>query len=322
MDFDAAYKRTNGQYFTQNSPFENPAFMEWSKACDLRNQIILEPFAGANNLIDMLKSMKLCKDSVSYDIEPKSDNVLHKDTLFNFPKGYNVCITNPPYLAKNSATRRKLNYPNTNYDDLYKYALAKCLENCENVGAIIPASFLNSGLFRHRLSHYILLSSKMFDDTEHPVCLALFKKNSKRIKIYDGENYIGLLSDLERKLPKNNDSSEIKFNDKNGKLGLIAIDNTIEPSIKFIRGEEISPDKIEVSSRSITRITIKAKNINALIKELNNNLNKFRDETADIFLTPFKGVRKDGRFRRRLDFSMARLFINKVARGTTPSAQI
>jgi hypothetical protein len=153
----------------------------------------------------------------------------------------------------------------------------------------------------------------MFNDTEHPVCLALFKKASKQIKIYDGEIYIGLLSELEKKLPKGNDSSEIKFNDKNGKLGLIAVDNTIEPSIKFIRGEEISPNKIEFTSRSITRITIKERNINGLIKKLNNNLNKFRDETADIFLTPFKGTRKDGRFRRRLDFSMARSLIGEAA---------
>lgn len=312
-EFDTNYKRTNGQYFTQNNPFGNPAFMEWSKTCDSRNQIILEPFAGANNLIKMLKNMKLCKGFVSYDTEPKNKNVLHKDTLIDFPKGYNVCITNPPYLAKNSATRRKLNYPCTDYDDLYKYALSKCLENCENVGAIIPASFLNSGLFRNRLSHYILLSSKMFNDTEHPVCLALFKKNSKQIKIYDGDNYIGLLSELERKLPKKSDSSEIKFNDKNGKLGLIAIDNTIEPSIKFIRGEDIMPDKIVFTSRSITRITIKERNINGLIKKLNSSLNKFRDETADIFLTPFKGIRKDGRYRRRLDFSMARSLIGEVA---------
>jgi hypothetical protein len=311
--FGANYKRTNGQYFTQNNPFENSAFMEWSKACDFWNQIILEPFAGANNLIEMLTNMKLCRGFVSYDIEPKSKNILYKDTLLDFPKGYNVCITNPPYLAKNSATRRKLNYPSTNYDDLYKYALSKCLENCENVGAIIPASFLNSGLFRHRLSHYILLPSKMFNDTEHPVCLALFKNISKQIKIYDGENYIGLLSELEKKIPKESCVSEIKFNDKNGKLGLIAIDNTIEPSIKFIKGEEIPPNKIVFTSRSITRIAIKEKNINGLIKKLNSNLNKFREETADIFLTPFKGIRKDGKFRRRLDFSMARLFIEEAA---------
>ncbi|MDR0517335.1 MAG: hypothetical protein LBH25_09865 [Fibromonadaceae bacterium] len=313
IEFDINYKRTNGQYFTQNNPFKNAAFMEWSKACDFRNQTILEPFAGANNLIKMLKNMKLCRGFVSYDIEPKSKNVLYKDTLLGFPKGYSVCITNPPYLAKNSATRRKLNYPYTDYDDLYKYALSKCLENCENVGAIIPASFLNSGLFRHRLSHYILLSSKMFNDTEHPVCLALFKNASKQTKIYDGENYIGLLSELERKIPKSSDSLEMKFNDKNGKLGLIAIDNAIEPSIKFIRGEEISPNRIEFTSRSITRIAIKERNIDGLIKKLNSSLNKFREETADIFLTPFRGIRKDGRFRRRLDFSMARSLIEEAA---------
>ena len=51
-------KRTQGQYFTQYNPFENEGFFEWAKECDLKNQTVLEPFAGANNLIEMLKNME------------------------------------------------------------------------------------------------------------------------------------------------------------------------------------------------------------------------------------------------------------------------
>lgn len=147
----------------------------------------------------MLQNMGLCNDFKSYDIEPQDSNIFKRDTLQNFPQGFDVCITNPPYLAKNSTTRRKLCYPNTEYDDLYKYSLDKCLTNCDNVAVIIPASFLSSNLFKDRLSHYILLNKKMFNDTEHPVCLALFQKSSIDTKIYEGQNYIGLLSNLEKK---------------------------------------------------------------------------------------------------------------------------
>ena len=41
-------------------------------------------------------------------------------------------------------------------------------------------------------------------------------------------------------------------------------------------------------------------------------LNDFRRETYDIFLTPFKGLRKDFRYRRRLDYALARNIVNYV----------
>ena len=119
-------KRTNGQYFTECNPFKNDGFIEWSNECNISKSIILEPFAGSNNLISMLQEMNLCNNFISYDIEPQNNNVLFKDTLKDFPKGFNVCITNPPYLAQNSARRRGLFYPNTKYDDLYKFAIMFC----------------------------------------------------------------------------------------------------------------------------------------------------------------------------------------------------
>jgi uncharacterized protein YchJ len=308
---DIEHKRSKGQYFTQYNPFDNDGFRNWVNDCNLSEQTILEPFAGANNLIKMLQDMELCNNFISYDIEPKNNDVKFKDTLTDFPKGYNVCITNPPYLAQNSATKQHLSYPSTKYDDLYKYSLDLCLKNCKNVAAIIPASFLNSQLFRNRLSHYILLNTKMFNDTEHPVCLALFNKTSNEVKVYEDKKYLGLLSEFKRKVPQNKNNIEMKFNSPTGKLGLIAIDNTIEPSIKFVKGDIIDAKRISVSSRSITKITIDY-DIEVLIKKLNRALTEFRNDTYDLFLTPFKGLRKDNKYRRRLDYAMARNLISEV----------
>lgn len=309
-------KRELGQYFTTYNPFQNSGFLNWAYECDLSKTTILEPFAGSNNLINMLQDMGLCTDFKSFDIEPKNKFVKRRDTLKNFPKGFKVCITNPPYLAQNSAKRRNLEFPNIIYDDLYKYSLEKCLENCDYVGTIIPASFFNANIFRERLSHYILLNSKMFNDTEHPVCLVLFKKSSEDVDLYNDNKYLGKLSDLKKKLPKSNINMDIRFNVPNGNLGLIAIDNTIEPSIKFVNGEEISPERIRVSSRSITRIMIPTKyKINSIIEKLNYNLNIFRKETYDLFLTPFKGLRKDNYYRRRLDYKLAKKLIEKTLYG-------
>lgn len=309
---DFLHKRLRGKYFTIYNPFENSGFKLWADACNLKNQNILEPFAGSNNLIYMLEQMKLCNAYTSFDIEPEDKNVKYKDTLLNFPIGFDVCVTNPPYLAKNSAKRRGLNFPICEYDDLYKFALKKCLDNCQNVAAIIPASFLNSGLFRQRLSCYILLSSKMFNDTEHPVCLALFKQSSSSVKIYHNENYLGTLEEFEKSLPSTMQNIDISFNDKKGNIGLYAIDNTVEPSIYFCEGSKIDGGRINVSSRSITRIKIETSNTTKLIKNLNDYLKDFREKTEDIFLTPFKGLRRDNKYRRRLDFAMTRRIINYI----------
>jgi hypothetical protein len=303
-------KRENGRYFTINNPFDNQAFYSWSNQSNLKTTTILEPFAGSNNLIEMLKSMKICQNFKSFDILPNHSDVDYGDTLKNFPTGFDVCVTNPPYLAQNSAKRRGLYFPDCQYDDLYKFALDKCLQNCDFVAAIIPASFLNAGIFTNRLESYILLNNKMFSDTDHPVCLALFSKKSEDAKIYYGDEFIGNLKELRKKLPKSIFERDVKFNDKNGEIGLFAIDNTKKASIYFCDGNKIDSEKICHSSRSITRISVGSESTASLIKKLNQHLENLRNETRDVFLTPFKGLRADGMYRRRLDYRLARDLIN------------
>ena len=257
--------------------------------------------------------MGVCNKFSSYDISPADKFVKEQDTIKEFPTGHKVCITNPPWLARNSATRRGLPYPKTTFDDLYKHCLSLCLKHCEYVGALIPASFLQTKLFRERLSKYILLHNNLFMDTENPTCLALFNgEKSNRVDLYYDNKHLGILSKLKKALPKAHTDKEVRFNDPNGKLGFISFDNTEEPTIRFCKAEEIKDYPIKVSSRFITRISGKFDNIPKMINKLNRQINNFRNDTQDIFLTPFKGMRKDGFYRRRMEFALARNFINAL----------
>lgn len=302
-----------GRFYTTQNIFSYSQFKEWfTTALQTSNNTVLEPFAGSNNLIKMLLDEGYNFNFVAYDISPSSPEVEKKDTIKKFPGGYKLIITNPPYLAKNSACRKKIDFPTTKHDDLYKLCLEIMLKNCDYVGAIIPASFINANLFLDRLHSYTLLSSQMFNDTENPVCLALFSpQKSSSIYLYENDKYVGELYSLRKELSKLLTNStprnlDIKFNDKNGNIGLCAIDNTWIPSIAFIDARLVPKKKIKVSSRHLTRIHV-PQEINLSL--LNKRLNELREITNDFFLTPFRGLRKDGKFRRRLDFQLAREII-------------
>ncbi len=219
-------KRQAGRYYTRGNPFGLTPFRNWANTIKLSGKEVLEPFAGANNIIYALQEFGYSKKFASFDILPSATGVKYRDTLSDFPTDYDVCITNPPWLARNSAKRRGLSYPETTYDDLYKHSLDLCLKNCVNVAALIPATFLQSKIFRDRLDTVIFLHDRsMFNDTENHVCLALFKKESHDVKIFFDDQRIGNLSELEQKLPKPNQANlEIKFNDPRGELGFVAFD--------------------------------------------------------------------------------------------------
>ena len=304
-----------GQYYTFYNPFEYSVFKQWFSKIVKKNDILLEPFAGSNNLVNMIKDLGYSNTWKSYDIEPGHPNVIQRDTLSNFPKGFRVCITNPPYLAKNSATRLGLDYPDTEYDDLYKHCIKICLDNCDYLAAIIPESFINSKDLKDRLEIAISLTKPMFEYTDCPVCLALFsKKCQKDFAVYKEDKFLGNYNELNPL--KDTTDLNLKFNDPKGALGLWAVDSTNTSTIRFCYGSEITENNIiKVSSRSYTRISspmFKYINLDKFIIDLNQTVDKFRTNTNDIYLTSFKGLRKDGMYRRRMDWKVAKYIISQT----------
>jgi hypothetical protein len=319
-------KRSLGQYFTKGNPFLYTAFSDWLSAIPITLYTqFLEPFAGVGDIPDTIDSMGINLQWACYDKDAecvqlansKGYKSIQQDTLMQFPTGYPVVITNPPYLAKNSASRRKLDYPVNQYDDVYKFAIAKILAHTDFAAVIIPESFITQGLFHNRLSAVVSIPTLLFEDTECPVCLALFvpehMTSKDNFKLYSGDTYLGEYADLKWCNTTMAFKSEWRFNDKNGLLGLHAVDNAKENSIYFLHGDVIHPDSIKISSRAITKIGspyLDTNNIESFIESANAHLAEYRTATCDIFMTPFKGLRKDNLYRRRLDFKTARLILD------------
>ena len=304
-------KRQNGRFYTEGNPFRHPAFYAWAKRSGLPESTVLEPFAGANGIIHHLENMKVCERSISYDVLPADDAVIQRDTLARFPSNFEVCVTNPPWLAKNSATVRGLEFPDCGYDDLYKFALEKCLDNCPWVAALVPESFIRAGIFQDRLSDFVSLTSRLFSDTGHPVGLALFRPDSVAdVKLWSGRTRLGWMSEIEslRPLPRK-DGPEVSFNEPEGNVGLIALDDTKTASIRFCKVSELADYTVKKTGRHITKMRVSGR---VRIKVWNEYLQWFREQTQDVLLTCYKGIRKDGKYRRRLDWELARGIVHNA----------
>lgn len=317
-------KRLFGKFYTITNPFDSNVFCKWFESIPgIEDKVILEPFAGKNNIVSMINKIGYdngwkcfdicsCEEDNSFPVFP----VDQRDTISDFPQGYDLVITNPPYLARNSATRRGMGFPETEHDDVYKLCLELMLRNCRHVAAIIPESFITQGLYHDRLEIAISLTCKMFDDTDCPVCLALFGDDSSDdFIIYKQERKIGKYSKLKKFLLDDTGNSGIwKFNDPSGSIGIRCIDGTIRDSIEFVRGSSLPSESIKSTSRSSTRVSGLPRGIciEDFLILCNQKLADYRANTKDVFLTPFKGLRKDFKYRRRLDYKTARTIMSNA----------
>ncbi len=316
-----------GIFYTHRNIFKSVAFIKWfNQIPKEKRSHILEPFAGSNGIIKLLDKLGYADNFTSYDIMPRDQAVQYKDTLIEFPKGFSIAVTNPPFLAKNSAKRKGFDIDFGQYNDMYEICMAKCLENVEYLAIIIPESFITNKEFdKSRLFAVISLAEKrIFKDTEHPVCLALFNpQKTNDYEIYLNDDLIGtasemleieneiLLTSLE-KIQK----YDVIWHHKKGQIGFTTIDATDKrKKIKFYLGEKIPEEDVNHAARLRTRILLIDKNTKKPIKInetkriinfLNEELDEYREVTGDIFLTAFKGLRDDGRYRRRIDFTKAR----------------
>lgn len=306
-------KRKLGSYYTHGNPFLHEPFKLWFGQTK-KNCQILEPFAGNGQIIKLMQEAGFRRSWKLFDIDEKLTNVEIRDSIIDFPIGFETVITNPPYLSYHFAKRKKLK-TNKEYflgfESLYQTAVHKALNNCNFVAMIIPESFLTSGLFKDRLQKIISLPYQMFIDTEMPTCLAMWgPQASDKIEIWRGDRFLGLYSELASTLIDSPCANRIKFNVLSGSVGLKAIDNSVGPSITFCPPNLIPAEKIKHSARLVSRIHISGlNNPNELINMSNKILNNWRVDTQDILLTAFKGVRSDGLFRRRLDFKNARYIL-------------
>ncbi len=318
-----------GQFFTKASLWLKPQVKEYISQCGCFTAY--DPFAGGGDLLSVAQDILNFKNTKGLDIDTELNWDIN-DSLLNIPTIENaIIITNPPYIAKQSASRKKIDlskyFSTSPYDDVYLIALDKMLKAQKYVVAIIPESFINSNYKqKSRLNSITILEENPFEDTENPVCVACFDEKDKefnKIKIYKNECYKGTLQDIQNNRIDPSNSVKISFNDKKGWLGIRAVDSTNDKvRINFDYKENINYDwehKIKVSSRHFTLVDVDVPQSERqeFISHCNKELEELREKSSDILLTPFKGNTKSGIRRRRLDFRLARAIMEKAYKNTS-----
>lgn len=325
-------KRSLGQFFTINDFWLKDHILSFIKSTG--TEIAFDPFAGGGDLLNVAQKIGF-KKIKGLDID-KSLNWEQNDSLLNIPKIDNsIILTNPPYLTNYSAKRKGI-YENVKkyfticeYDDIYQLAIEKCLTNDFGI-MIIPETFINSKFPKNRLSSITVIEDQLFNDTENPICVICFDNKNKTydyIDVYKNNEQIGKLGYFEKLRRAPHKNIYMKFNAPKGQIALRAVDTTNpKKPISFMRPEEIDYDlaNIKYSSRLITLIEVNADNdaVDKIIQHSNNSLFDFRKKTYDILLSPFKGNKKNGERRRRLDYMTARSFLEDAYEFAHPNLRL
>jgi len=171
-----------GQFYTKNY---NYILNNFDIPADIST--IVEPFAGEGDLLNFIKEKE--KYTIEcYDLDPKHEYILQRDSLDNPPLYDNKFIlTNPPYLARNKNNNKYL-YDKYDCNDLYKCFLITLINSeCSGGIIIIPLNFISSirksdiELRKKFLTKFTIIKinifeEKVFEDTSYSVCSFQFIK--------------------------------------------------------------------------------------------------------------------------------------------------
>lgn len=177
-------KKTKGQFYTVNSTY----ILDGLVKPTLDTQII-EPFAGKGDLIEWIGDAFAGRIE-AYDIDPKKEGIIQRDTLL-YPPDYSDkwIITNPPYLARNKCDTKTV-FDKYDTNDLYKCFITSITQQnaCRGGIFIIPVGFFlsprdidvrcrNEFLSKYRLTKVKYFEENVFPDTTTTVVAFSFEKS-------------------------------------------------------------------------------------------------------------------------------------------------
>lgn len=326
-------KNELGQFYTTNYEYilSNMFIPENIKT-------IIEPFAGKGNLLDFINNKE--KYSIElYDIDPKYENTIKKDTL-KYPPSYKdkFVLTNPPYLARNKSKNKEL-YDMYNTNDLYKCFIINLInEECLGGIIIIPLNFISSvrksdiELRKNFINKYSIkiiniFEEQVFDDTTYTICALYFTKkevnNLTTINIYPNFKSFNIrFTDYNKytiggeiyNLPINKEyiisraTKKNKNNITNILLKCIDDNENSKLGFKLVRDEKIFIDNTpNLSARSYATICINKKltldEQKILVEKMNNYINNLREKYNSLFLTNYRESNTIAR--KRISFDLA-----------------
>ncbi|MEN9955994.1 MAG: hypothetical protein RLY34_801 [Actinomycetota bacterium] len=318
-------KVSRGTFYTTDESWLNGPVRVFINQALLSSASVLDPFAGDGHLLELVRREF---GAAIFGLDIAGDKWARNDSLVNIPNpGGSMIVTNPPYLANHSASRKGVSqmvatyFDGSDYDNLYKIALDKCLAIADFVVAVIPETFLLSSFDKSRLQVVSVIEGDLFSDTEAPAVVACFGPAgaATNADVYVGEKRIGLLGEiLDLRRGRSRSGIRIVFNDPAGRIGLRAVDaQDVSRRIEFIFGDfEYKRSKVKESSRLMTYLDIPElsdEELQKVIVKANALLAQLRQKSCDLVLAPFKGNDKSGNRRRRLDYALARQLLNEAS---------
>lgn len=329
-------KKKLGQFYTTNQEYILNGFKIPNKIVN-----IIEPFAGNGDLQNFINKDNKKYKVEYYDIKPKKDYIIKKDTLNN-PPDYNnkFLITNPPYLARNKSKDKSI-FNKYDVNDLYKCIIKEILTNkCLGGILIIPLNFWSSirkndiklrKLFLEKYNVVLLniFEEKVFEDTTYTICSFQFeiktdnKENKINIIIYPSQNKIETILNNDNNYLIGGDIYKLKLNnkykisrltkknieDKNTNILVKCIDDNKDNkiSLSLVDDDKIYIDETpNLSSRTYATLVIKPildkKKQKKLVKKFNEYLNNHREKYNSLFLTNYRESKDIAR--KRISFDL------------------
>lgn len=320
-----------GQFYTKRSNY-----IIGNLIGDIDKKIkVIEPFCGEGDLLIFDNEYEI------YDIDPKIDKCVKRDTLKNPPDYTNkLVITNPPFLARNKNKDKTL-YDLYDVSDLYKVAI-KTILKCSGGILIVPLNFFcdednkirNLFFERFDIIRLNIFEETVFNDTTYTICSFSFKLKEndedfdtiecnffpdKTIKHFDLKKSTGWRMGADfLEIIKNQKNIGIKrlTKDKipNSNIYLRAIDtgtNTGRISLSINKNHFYGKE----SDRSFATIIMDKKYTEdqelLICNEFNNLLELYRNKYYSLFLTNFRNS-TSSYARKRISFDVAYKLISYI----------
>lgn len=282
---------------------------------------IVEPFVGKGDLLKFINpNRKITIEK--YDIDPKIEGTIKRDTLLN-PISYTgkFILTNPPYLARGFSKKKDI-YNKYHQDDLFRCFIKSIIDDVALGGIlIVPLNFFSSikkssvNLRKDFLSVYNITrvniyNCKVFIDTNYTVCSFQFtqklnpelsiKMVEYPLKIHD---YICLNISNEYthgggiyNLPTKGKYHIKCQTETNTKIfgRLLDLSDSNRISLKILTSKDIDSSKKKcANSRAFVLVNIVPKiNHKTQIKlcdKFNELFNNYRVKYYSLFMTNFRG---------------------------------
>ncbi len=325
-------KKQYGQFYTTNSHYIINTLINDVPS----DTMLIEPFVGAGDLVKLFPTHFFD----IYDIEPKIEGTIQRDTLNN-PLDYTDkwVITNPPYLAKNKNKDKSL-YEKWNVSDLYKASL-KSFISCDGGIVIIPINFFSDEdnefrkefLSKYKVINLNIFEETVFDDTTYTVCSFSFKKEdnieqnitatlypkmsniSITIKYDEGYRFGNEFYEILNAYKEHNINrlqKEGKHNKPNSNIKLRAIDTgSNDGRIKLF----MDSNHLYAKNTERTHATIILPREYSIVEQnkicdmFNDTLEHYRNKYNSLFLTNFRNS-TEHYSRKRISFDVAYYLIN------------